>query len=76
MIGGENMDCSSKQRIITPCTDKRVYTVDEIAAILRVSRTSAYRLIKTGKFKLVYVGTMLRISKESFDNWLAENEML
>ena len=76
MIGGENMDGASKQRITMPCTDKRVYTVDEIAAILRVSRTSAYRFIKTGKFKSVYVGTMLRISKESFDNWLAENEIL
>lgn len=43
------MDGASKQRITMPCTDKRVYTVDEIAAILRVSRTSAYRFIKTGK---------------------------
>ena len=67
MIGGENMDCSSKQRIITPCTDKRVYTVDEIAAILRVSRTSAYRLIKTGKFKSVYVGTCLLYTSDAAD---------
>jgi excisionase family DNA binding protein len=70
------MDYSNKQRIIEPSGDnKRVYTVDEIAAILRVSRTSAYRFVKSGKFKAVYVGTMLRISKESFDEWLKLNRI-
>ena len=69
------MDYTNKQRIIEPCDDKRVYTVNEVAAILRVSRTSAYRFIKTGQFKSIYVGTMLRISKESFDEWLQENQI-
>lgn len=70
------MDYSNKQRIIETSGDnKRVYTIDEIAAILRVSRTSAYRFVKSGKFKSVYIGTMLRISKESFDEWLKLNRI-
>lgn len=68
------MDYSNKPRIIEPCgDDRRVYTVDEIAKLLRVSRTSAYRFVKSGKFKSFYVGTMLRISKDSFDEWRKEN---
>ena len=69
------MDYSNKERIIEPSDDKRVYTVNEVAAILRVSRTSAYRFIKSGQFKSIYVGTLLRISKDSFDAWLEENRI-
>ena len=50
--------------------DKRTYTVDEIAGILKVGRTSAYAVAKKGLFKTVRVGTAIRISKASFDKWL------
>ena len=49
---------------------KRTYTVDEIAEILGIGRTAAYRLVHSGEFKIVRVGTAIRISKESFDAWL------
>lgn len=70
------MDYSNKEMIVAPRGDDiRVYTVDEIAKILRVSRTSAYRFIKSGNFKSFYVGTMLRISKDSFDEWRKANRI-
>lgn len=50
--------------------EKRVYTVDEIQDILGVSRTTTYRLIKSGVFHSVRVGGQHRISKKSFDSWL------
>lgn len=49
---------------------KRTYTVDEIAEILGIGRTSAYRIVHSGGFNVVRVGTAIRISKESFDAWL------
>ncbi len=51
-------------------SDKRVYCVDEIAAILGISTSSAYELVKKGYFKTVRIGTAIRISKKSFDEWL------
>lgn len=49
---------------------KRTYTVDEISEILGIGRTAAYRLVHSGGFKVVRIGTAIRISKESFDAWL------
>lgn len=49
---------------------KRTYTVDEISDILGIGRTAAYRLVHSGEFKVVRIGTAIRISKESFDAWL------
>ncbi len=50
-------------------SEKRVYTVDEIQDILGVSKTTTYRLIKSGVFHSVRVGGQHRISKKSFDAW-------
>ena len=48
----------------------RTYTVNEIARILGVSRTQAYRLVQEDLFKSVRIGNAIRISKRSFDEWL------
>lgn len=50
--------------------EQRIYTVEEIAAMLCIGRTSAYSLVKEGHFKTVRVGNAIRISKKSFDDWL------
>lgn len=49
---------------------KRTYSVDEIRAILNISRRKAYELCNSGSFKIVRVGRTIRISKLSFDEWL------
>ena len=51
-------------------TNERVYTVEEIAKIARISRTAAYELTKKGYFPVVRVGNLIRIPKRSFDEWL------
>ena len=56
-------------------TEKRTYTVYEIAAILNIGRTSAYQLVKEGHFKVIYIGNTIRISKKSFDEWLESLEL-
>ena len=57
----------------TRCTTaevKRTYTVEEIARLLGIGRTTAYALVKEGHFKTVRIGSAIRISKQSFDEWL------
>ena len=58
-----------------PMPERRTYTVDEIAAILNIGRTSAYQLVKEGHFKVVRIGNAIRISKKSFDEWLDRLEL-
>ncbi len=53
--------------------EPRTYTVEEIATILGIGRTSAYRIVKEGHFKIVRVGSSIRVSRKSFDEWLDTN---
>ncbi len=46
------------------------YTIDDVAAIFHLGRTSAYALVKEGHFKIIRIGNAIRISKKSFDEWL------
>lgn len=50
--------------------EKRSYSVAEAAEILGVSKRSVYNLCSQNVFKSVRIGTKLRISKKSFDDWL------
>ena len=58
-----------------PLPEKRTYTVEEIAAIIGIGRTSAYQLVKEGHFKMIRIGSAIRISKKSFDDWLDSLEL-
>lgn len=51
-------------------SEKRTYSVQEIAEILQISRSMAYNLCNQSLFKTVKVGKYIRISKSSFDEWL------
>ncbi len=61
----EEEDKMGKEKI-----EKRVYTTDEIGAILNISKSTVYGLLKKGEFSYVKVGDQYRISKKSFDHWL------
>ena len=58
----------------TGAETKRAYTVEEIAKLLSIGRTTAYALVKEGHFKTVRIGSAIRISKQSFDEWLDRQE--
>ena len=53
-----------------PYGDIRTYSVQEIADILRISRSKAYELCLNPEFKVIRLGRTIRISKQSFDDWL------
>ena len=42
--------------------EKRTYTVEEVAMLLGISRTSAYEFVKKGEVKFVKIGASIRIS--------------
>ena len=56
----------NKKKVI----EKQVYTCEEIQEILGISRSTAYRLIRSEVFRTVRIGGQYRISKKSFDAWL------
>jgi excisionase family DNA binding protein len=47
-------------------------TVGEVAAILRVSNMTVYRLIKMGDLPAVRVGRSFRVREDDIDRYLAE----
>ena len=52
---------------------KKSYSVEEVQAILGITRQTVYKLIKQGHFQAVMLETGYRIIKTSFDKWL-DNE--
>jgi len=52
----------------------RTYKVEDIAAILNIGRSTAYNLINEGHFRVVRIGTSIRVSRKSFDDWLERQE--
>ncbi|MBR4083326.1 MAG: helix-turn-helix domain-containing protein [Lachnospiraceae bacterium] len=53
-----------------PYRDVKTYSVQDIAEILRISRSKAYELCMNPEFKVIRLGRTIRISKQSFDEWL------
>lgn len=51
-------------------SEKKTYTVKEIASILGISEKVAYSLVKSGSFRCIRIGRAIRVSKDSFDSWL------
>jgi len=50
--------------------DIRCYTIEDLMAMLALSRPTVYRLLKQNVFRWFKVGGAYRISKASFDAWL------
>lgn len=49
-----------------------VYRVEEVAQLLAISNRAAYNLCNSTKdFKVLRIGTSIRVSKQSFDDWFA-----
>ena len=52
--------------------DALVYRVEEIAQLLAISPRAAYNLCNLTKdFRVLRIGTSIRVNKQSFDNWFA-----
>lgn len=54
--------------------EKKVYTVEEIAKVLNLKKTSAYALVKTEAFRSLRIGNSIRIPIDTFTTWLSGEE--
>jgi excisionase family DNA binding protein len=53
----------------------RLLTVVEVAAIMRVSNMTVYRLIKAGELPAIRVGKNYRIRESDVDRYLSERSV-
>ena len=60
------MSVSGEKQTLKNCT----FTVENIAAILGIGKSSAYKLANSGEFQTIRIGNMIRISRKSFEDWL------
>lgn len=56
-------------------TDKKVYDVEDIQRLPRIGRSKAYSYLdevyrKQEPFRVIKIGKLFRVPKQSFDNWL------
>ena len=65
------MDKKEKKSLPEP----RTYTVEQIASMLNIGRTTADQLVKQEEFRIVRIGNAIRVSKKSFDEWLESLEL-
>ena len=57
-------------RVSIPVTEKRCYTVEDLQIILGISRGTVYKLLEQKEFRWIKIGSVYRISKKSFNEWL------
>lgn len=70
-LGADTMSGKNQQSLYEDEAKKEVYLVSEVAAILRMSERSAYNFCaNTDAFIVKRCGKLLRVSKDSFDEWL------
>lgn len=56
----------------TPYVGDRLLTVTEVAALMRVSNMTVYRLIKAGQLAAIRVGKNYRIRESDVDRYLSD----
>lgn len=49
---------------------QEVYSVKDIMTLMKISKNTAYELVKSGAFPVIQIGSTYRISKEVFEKWL------
>jgi excisionase family DNA binding protein len=54
-------------------TDQKFLTVAEVAAMMRVSKMTVYRLVHSGELPAVRVGRSFRVTEEDVDEYLRKS---
>lgn len=53
-------------------SELKVYTIDEIAELLHITRRTLYAYLKTGKLKAIKVGKYWRVTEENLKDFLSK----
>ena len=70
---GKPWDVRKKARCAMPTNDiseVKFLTVAEVAALMRVSKMTVYRLVHNGELPAVRVGRSFRVSEDDVDEYL------
>ncbi len=54
--------------------DALLLTIDQVARRLNISRAMVYRLIQHSSLKVVHLGRAIRVSANSLQQWVREQE--
>lgn len=57
----------------SPLNEVRFLTVAEVAAVMRVSKMTVYRLVHNGDLPAVRVGRSFRVSEKAVQDYLRES---
>jgi excisionase family DNA binding protein len=58
----------------TPANIKRLLKAEEIAKYLRISKSGAYHLLKTGEIPVVRIGTAVRVREEDLEKFVLNSK--
>jgi excisionase family DNA binding protein len=68
------MTLSDTQRKITKATyAEELLTVEQVQELLKVGRTFAYSLIRSGELPSYRVGRLVRVRRRDMERWLEDN---
>ena len=56
--------------------EMQLYTPDDIMRIMRLSKSSVYKLFKSGDFPAIKIGSILRVDKQAFERWLRSHTVV
>lgn len=57
-----------------PSEPQQVMTIDELAAYLKVAKSTLYKLAQEGRVPAQKVGKHWRFSREAIDEWIANRD--
>ena len=53
--------------------NEKLFTADEVASILNISRSKAYNLMREREIPTITIGKSVRVSREDLEKFLASN---
>ena len=57
---------------LPPAGERMALKVEEVAALLAISRSQAYKLVRRGEIPSIQVGTAIRVPRRALEAWLDE----
>jgi excisionase family DNA binding protein len=51
--------------------DADLYRIEEAAQVLRIGRSKAYELIRSGELPVVRIGRAVRVPRAALEKWVA-----
>ena len=64
--------CRRRNRPIRPLAQVKFLTVAEVAALMRVSKMTVYRLVHSGELTAVRVGRSFRVPEKAVHDYLRD----